>query len=186
MTRGGRAALLSDFFFDSRFLEVDSWNDVHGIDITKDQCEEKHVEEMKAVQEEGDKRRAVIKKGFQSGEEKLGGIDKELEELSKRIEATAAEAERAAKSEQATSEASDASSNRAKNPFSEYRDQVKELEGKPAGEASGMRGSILQMDDSSAKSRMERLKAESDLLRKCLKDGSKGNFSSYSTTLAGK
>eukprot|EP00285_Hemiselmis_virescens_P015468 CAMPEP_0173393872 /NCGR_PEP_ID=MMETSP1356-20130122/22363_1 /TAXON_ID=77927 ORGANISM="Hemiselmis virescens, Strain PCC157" /NCGR_SAMPLE_ID=MMETSP1356 /ASSEMBLY_ACC=CAM_ASM_000847 /LENGTH=151 /DNA_ID=CAMNT_0014351961 /DNA_START=15 /DNA_END=467 /DNA_ORIENTATION=+ len=85
-----------------KFLEVDSWNDINGIDATTQDNEEeslKLVEEMRVVQEEGDTRRAAIKGGFEKGEGKLQGMDKELAELGRRIEQTAVEAEKAAKEE---------------------------------------------------------------------------------------
>lgn len=162
---------------------MDSWNDINGIDVTQDQYEEKHVEEMKAVQEEGDKRRAVIKEGFMTEDGKLSDLDKELLELGKRIEATAQEAEKATKFDQAQTSKEGVAVGEKKNPFSEYKDQIKVLEGKSAGKEAA---SVLQVDDSGARSRMERLKAESELLKKCLKEGKKGNFSSYSTSVAGK
>ena len=113
-------------------------------------------------------------------------MDKDLADLEHRIEQTASEAEKAAKAEleELSVRTASAAGDSAKNPFAEYRDQINVLESKKAEKGSCV-GKLL-VDDSGARSRMDRLRAESELLRKCLKEGKKGDFSSYSTTVAGK
>ena len=55
-----------------RFLEVESWNAEHGIQVT-DEVEEKLVEEMKAAHAVGDERRGKIKESFGQAARSLEG-----------------------------------------------------------------------------------------------------------------
>lgn len=192
-----------------RFLEVESWNIEHGIAIT-DEVEENIVEEMRCARTAGDEKRGKIKDGYRQASVSLEGAQKALEELNLRLDQAAKDAEIASSAE-ASGEIPGATAPHANqsalspralehkaNPYTEYRAllsarSTSSAAGKTetgASEAVDTRreATDLAVDDSATRSRIAHLRAESELLRKCAKGGSKGHgdFSEFRKALVSK
>jgi len=181
-----------------RFLEVDCWNAEHGIEIT-DEVEEKMVEEMKAAQVMGDEKRSKIKQSFAQASSSIQGAEKALEDLNLRLEQAAKDAEAASSAEAsdvlpdglAPHLAFSAASSERSNPYTEYKALLSSRSTSSArsqGEMSDA-GSVwsevvgLDVDSGAVRSRIAKLRAESELLRECAKDN---NFSAFRKALVSK
>ena len=192
-----------------RFLEVESWNTEHGITIT-DEVEENIVEEMRSARTAGDAKRDKIKDGYKEASVSLEGAQKALEELNLRLDQAAKDAE-VASSAEASGEIPHLSASHAAqsardsvasdcnaNPYTEYRallsarstSALSVMPGAGQSETTGKSSEStgLTVDDASTRSRIAHLRAESELLRKCAKGGSRGNgdFSDFRKALTSK
>ena len=128
-----------------------------------------------------------------------------LKDLNARLEQAAQDAEAAS-----SAEASDAlpdgalphlalpstatSSSQRSNPYAEYKALLSARSTSSArsdGEASEV-GSVfseatgLDVDNAAVRSRIEKLRAESELLRKCAKEGARGDFAAFRKALVSK
>mmetsp|Transcript_54316 Transcript_54316/g.110853 ORF Transcript_54316/g.110853 Transcript_54316/m.110853 type:complete len:245 (+) Transcript_54316:116-850(+) len=173
-----------------RFLEVESWNVEHGFEVTDD-VEEKQVEEMKACQAAGDQRRMKIKESFQEESSKLQEMENGIKELQERLERSAADAEKASKEEAESGSASqaDLSNDSAKkkgaaerNPYTEYKAQLKGMGSGSTAQAA----ELHELDDAGVRTRVAALRAETELLRNCVKTGPKGDFQAFRHAIAGR
>ena len=169
--------------------------------------EEKIVDEMKAVQAAGDERRSKIKDGYVQSETSLKGAEQALEELNARLEQASKDAEAASSVEASDAlpdgamphlpVASAAPSERS-NPYTEYKAllsarSTSAASARSEGAASDA-GSVfseatgLDVDNAAVRSRIAKLRSESELLRECVKAGGsgKGDFSAFRKALVNK
>jgi len=183
-----------------RFLEVDSWNTEHGIHVT-DEVEEKIVEEMKAAQVAGDEKRSKMKGSFEATADSLACAEQALQDLNSRLEQAAKDAEAASTAESSgtlpahLALPSTAWSERS-NPYAEYKALLSSRSTASARSEGGESeaGSVfseatgLDVNNAAVRSRITKLRAESELLRRCAKEGNsgRGDFSDFRKALSNK
>mmetsp|Transcript_58418 Transcript_58418/g.138970 ORF Transcript_58418/g.138970 Transcript_58418/m.138970 type:complete len:186 (+) Transcript_58418:217-774(+) len=154
-----------------RFLEVDSWNEQHGFDVG-DGVEELLVEEMKTAQAEGESRRARIKGDFGEEDSRLAKMGRDVDALKDQLDGIAQEAE-AAPDLEALAAKDAAGKENLENPYAEYKKA-----------STGAPGGLKEVDDAGVRSKVAALRAESELLRKCLTHGKIGDFSAFQDSVA--
>lgn len=184
---------------------MESWNTEHGIQAT-DEVQETIVEEMKVAQAAGDDRRSKIQGGFAQSAAQLDGAQESLAALSARLEEAAKGAEAASSAEAsgmlpeeagaphlALPGTGSAAASASTNPYAEYKVLMSaRTEGSMslAGETDNILGEAtgLEVDNAAVRTRIAKLRAESDLLRKCAKQGSagRGDFSEFRKALMAK
>mmetsp|Transcript_37718 Transcript_37718/g.58876 ORF Transcript_37718/g.58876 Transcript_37718/m.58876 type:complete len:123 (+) Transcript_37718:198-566(+) len=113
-----------------------------------------------------------------------------LQELNERLERAAADAEKASQADLDKIQISEKElvlqgKSERPNPYSEYKTQLKNF---GASEGSGkLEAQVgLEVNDHGVKSRVAKLRAETDLLKKCMQKGTKGDFSAFKDSVAGR
>ena len=150
-----------------KFLTVDSWNQIHGIDPTAP-VRDDQILEMNKIHEEGNRHREDMLIECTDADFSIQGMD----EAARALLAKMQQIQGAMRQEPPSSISLDvdirAESERMPNPY------------------SNTDVSNLPKAKSSHTLSIEKLKGENELLRSCLKHGDKGDFSAFIDHVAGR
>mmetsp|Transcript_2298 Transcript_2298/g.5380 ORF Transcript_2298/g.5380 Transcript_2298/m.5380 type:complete len:211 (+) Transcript_2298:14-646(+) len=147
-----------------QFLSVDSWNEVHGIsrmEFQTSEVQDSQVEAEKAAQQAGDDRRANVQKEMVAEERTLGDMDDTAQKLAERLDQDLAVL--SGEFEEGAVGTTSAADNVAPYPKAEDA-----KDSKPKG---------------AARARIDRLRAENEILKKCMRNKAQTDFSSFADFL---
>jgi len=150
-----------------KFLTVDSWNQLHGIDPTAP-VRDDQILEMNKIHEEGNRHREDMLIECTDADFSIQGMD----EAARALLAKMQQIQGAMQQEPPNSISLEidirTESERLPNPYS-----ITDISNLPNAKASNT-------------SMIEKLKAENELLRSCFKNGNKGEFGAYIDHVAGR
>ena len=150
-----------------KFLTVDSWNQIHGIDPTAP-VRDDQILEMNKIHEEGNRHREDMLIECTDADFSIQGMD----EAARALLAKMQQIQGAMRQEPPSSISLDvdirAESERMPNPYS-----ITDVSNLPKAKSSHTLS-------------IEKLKGENELLRSCLKHGDKGDFSAFIDHVAGR
>ncbi len=150
-----------------KFLTVDSWNQLHGIDPTAP-VRDDQILEMNKIHEEGNRHREDMLIECTDADFSIQGMDEAARELLAKMK----QIQGAMRQEPPSSISLDvdirAESERAPNPYT-----ITDVSNLPKAKSSH---SLI----------IEKLKGENELLRSCFKHGDKGDFSAFIDHVAGR
>lgn len=150
-----------------KFLAVDSWNQLHGIDPTAP-VRDDQILEMNKIHEEGNRHREDMLIECTDADFSIQGMDEAARALLAKMQRIQREMQQEPPSSISLEVDIRAESESVPNPYI-----ITDISNIPKGKTSHT-------------SAIEKLKGENDLLRSCLKQGEKGDFSSFIDHVAGR